>query len=68
MCGFDRDRAFYPTVLMIAWKCVLFAAMSGSVRTALLEQPCLDSPTSAPTRVIDASGRRLDWHSPAGAS
>jgi hypothetical protein len=67
--GFDRDRAFYPTVLMvIASYYVLFAATSGSVRTALLEQPCLDSPTSAPTRVIDASGRRLDWHSPAGAS
>ncbi len=36
--GFDRDRAFYPTVLMvIASYYVLFAAMSGSVRTALLE-------------------------------
>lgn len=36
--GFDRDRAFYPTVLIvIAWYYVLFAAMSGSVRTVLLE-------------------------------
>jgi hypothetical protein len=36
--GFDRDRAFYPTVLIvIASYYVLFAAMSGSVETILLE-------------------------------
>lgn len=36
--GFDRDRAFYPTVLMvIASYYVLFAAMSGSVHTVLVE-------------------------------
>jgi hypothetical protein len=36
--GFDRDRAFYPTVLIvIASYYVLFAAMSGSVHTLLLE-------------------------------
>src|SRR3989442_4121743 len=36
--GFDRDRAFYPTVLMvIASYYVLFAAMSESVHTVLLE-------------------------------
>jgi hypothetical protein len=36
--GFDRDRAFYPTVLMvIASYYVLFAAMSGSAHTVLLE-------------------------------
>jgi hypothetical protein len=36
--GFDRDRAFYPTVVMvIASVYVLFAAMSGSVQTVLLE-------------------------------
>lgn len=36
--GFDRDRAFYPTVLMvIASYYVLFAAMSQSVHTVLLE-------------------------------
>jgi hypothetical protein len=36
--GFDRDRAFYPTVLIvIASYYVLFAAMSGSVHTVLLE-------------------------------
>src|SRR5205085_7771791 len=36
--GFDRDRAFYPTVMMvIASYYVLFAAMTGSVHTVLLE-------------------------------
>ena len=36
--GFDRDRAFYPTVLIVvASYYVLFAAMSGSVHTVLLE-------------------------------
>ena len=36
--GFDRDRAFYPTVLIvIASYYVLFAVMSGSVETVLRE-------------------------------
>src|SRR6266446_8075161 len=36
--GFDRDRAFYPIVLMvIASYYVLFAAMSGSVHAVLAE-------------------------------
>ena len=36
--GFDRDRAFYPTlVLVVASYYVLFAAMSGSVSTVLIE-------------------------------
>src|SRR5438045_3017832 len=36
--GFDRDRAFYPTVLIvIASYYVLFAAMSESVHAVLLE-------------------------------
>jgi hypothetical protein len=36
--GFDRDRAFYPAVLIvIASYYVLFAAMSESVQTLLLE-------------------------------
>jgi len=36
--GFDRDRAFYPTVLIvIASYYVLFAVMSESVHTVLLE-------------------------------
>lgn len=36
--GFDRERAFYPTVLIvIASYYVLFAVMIGSVETVLLE-------------------------------
>jgi hypothetical protein len=36
--GFDRDRAFYPTVMIvIAAYYVLFAAMSGSVQTVAIE-------------------------------
>jgi hypothetical protein len=36
--GFDRDRAFYPTVMIvIASYYVLFAAMSGSVQTVVVE-------------------------------
>jgi hypothetical protein len=36
--GFDRDRAFYPTVLMVvASYYVLFAAMAGSPHAVLLE-------------------------------
>src|SRR4051794_26267483 len=36
--GFDRDRAFYPTVLIVvASYYVLFAAMSGSIETVALE-------------------------------
>jgi hypothetical protein len=36
--GFDRDRAFYPTVLMVvASYYVLFAAMTGSLQTVVLE-------------------------------
>src|SRR6185369_7272040 len=38
LVGFDRDRAFYPTVvIVIAAYYVLFAAMTGSVQTVLLE-------------------------------
>ena len=36
--GFDRDRAFYPTVLIVIGSYyVLFAAMGASVHTVLLE-------------------------------
>ena len=36
--GFDRDRAFYPTVMIvIASYYVLFAAMGGSVQTVVIE-------------------------------
>lgn len=38
MVGFDRDRAFYPTVLVvIASYYVLFAVMGGSTRALALE-------------------------------
>jgi len=38
LAGFDRDRAFYPTVvIVVASYYVLFAVMSGSVETVLLE-------------------------------
>lgn len=36
--GFDRDRAFYPTVvIVVASTYVLFATMSGSLNTVLVE-------------------------------
>ena len=36
--GLDRDRAFYPTVvIVVALYYVLFGVMSGSVRTVVLE-------------------------------
>jgi hypothetical protein len=38
LVGFDRDRAFYPTVLIVvASYYLLFAAMSGSVHAVLVE-------------------------------
>ena len=38
LVGFDRDRAFYPTVLMvIASYYVLFAVMGGSVHAMVVE-------------------------------
>ena len=38
LVGFDRDRAFYPTVLtVVASFYVLFAAMSGSIHVVLVE-------------------------------
>jgi hypothetical protein len=36
--GLDRDRAYYPVMLIvIAWYYILFAVMSGSMRVLLLE-------------------------------
>jgi hypothetical protein len=38
LSGFDRDRAFYPTVvIVVAHYYILFAAMSGSI-TALVQE------------------------------
>ena len=40
--GFDRDRAFYPTVLVvIASYYVLFAVMSEAIHTVLLESAAM---------------------------
>ena len=46
--GFDRDRAFYPTVMIvIAAYYVLFAAMSGSVQTVVIESVVMTLFTAA---------------------
>jgi hypothetical protein len=46
--GLDRDRAFYPTVvIVIALYYVLFAAMSGSLETVLLESMVMMAFTTA---------------------
>jgi hypothetical protein len=46
--GLDRDRAFYPTVMIvIASYYVLFAAMSGSVQTVLIESVVMTFFTAA---------------------
>src|SRR6266513_2240946 len=38
LAGLDRDRAFYPTVMIVvASYYVLFAVMSGSVQTVVIE-------------------------------
>ena len=42
--GFDRDRAFYPTVLVvIALYYVLFAVMGGSMRAIVLESVAMSA-------------------------
>ena len=46
--GFDRDRAFYPTIMIvIAAYYVLFAAMSGSVQTVVIEAAVMTLFTAA---------------------
>ena len=46
--GLDRDRAFYPTVMIvIALYYVLFAAISGSLETVLLESIVMMAFTTA---------------------
>ena len=46
--GFDRDRAFYPTVvIVVALYYVLFAAMSASLETVLLESIVMMAFTTA---------------------
>ena len=64
--GLDRDRAFYPTlVIVVASYYVLFAAVSGSVSTVLMESIVMtgfwQSPWSVSSRVHGSSW----WRSPA---
>lgn len=55
--GFDRDRAFYPTVLMvIASYYVLFGAMSQSVHTVLLESALMTAFAVAAVAGFKSSG------------
>jgi hypothetical protein len=56
--GFDRDRAFYPTVLVvIASYYVLFAVMGGSTRAVVLESLVM----TAFTLVAVAAFKRNLW-------
>ena len=44
LTGFDRDRAFYPTVLVvIALYYVLFAVMGGSMRALVVESMAMSA-------------------------
>ena len=55
--GFDRDRAFYPTVMIvIASYYVLFAAMSGSVETVVIEAVVAGFKSSAWIVVVALAG------------
>ena len=55
--GFDRDRAFYPTVMIvIAAYYVLFAAMSGSVQTVVIESAVMVLLVAAAV-----AGFKLSW-------
>ena len=57
---FDRDRALYPTVvIVIASYYVLFAAMSGSVHTVLLD-PAADLADAA-VRASEAARWPIIW-------
>jgi hypothetical protein len=56
--GLDRDRAYYPVMLIvIAWYYILFAVMSGSMRALLLES----IPMVAFTAVALIGFRRNLW-------
>lgn len=55
--GFDRDRAFYPTVLMVvASYYVLFAAMSLSVHTVVVESLVMGAFATAAIAGFKSSG------------
>ena len=53
----DRDRAFYPTVMIvIASYYVLFAAMSGSIQTVLIESVVMTLFVAAAVAGFKSSG------------
>ena len=55
--GFDRDRAFYPVVMIvIASYYVLFAAMSGSVQTVVIESVVMTLFAAAAVAGFKSSG------------
>ena len=54
--GLDRDRAFYPTVMMvIASYYGLFAVLSGSARTLILESVFITAAAYLAWRLSDGS-------------
>lgn len=61
--GLERDRAYYPVILIvIAWYYMLFAAMSGSMQTVLLESV----PVAVFMAIAIAGYRRNVWLVAAG--
>jgi hypothetical protein len=63
--GLDRDRAYYPVMLIvIAWYYMLFAVMSGSMRAIVLES----IPVAAFTAVALFGFRRNLWLVAAGVA
>ena len=67
--GFDRDRAFYPTVMIvIASYYVLFAAMSGSVQTVVVESLVMALFAAAAVAGFKSSAWIVVWRWPAMAS
>ena len=67
--GFDRDRAFYPTVMIvIASYYVLFAAMSGSVQTVVIESVVMTLFAAAAVAGSSRARGSSLWRWPAMAS
>jgi hypothetical protein len=67
--GFDRDCAFYPTVMIvIASYYVLFAAMSGSVQTVVIESVVMTLFAAAAVAGSSRARGSSLWRWPAMAS
>lgn len=67
--GFDRDRAFYATVIIVvASYYVLFAVMSQSMHTVLLESVVMTAFVIAAIAGSNRARGSLPQHSPAMAS